>query len=308
MKKIWNYLRAHVGEDLNPGHYITIFTALGICIYLNYTLRFHRDFLSQQEGFVKLVRYWLFYATPYFFTVFSYAFFYKRTHFLKEMKFWIKSGLVLACLAADSSLPFFRDWINESFASEIQFWAYKVLNNLVSIFTVLLPLLLYYYLTKEKDTRVYGLQPKQFDKKPYITMLLLMLPLMLAASFHASFLRQYPMYKVTDAHAYLGIPEWLTVAAYELAYGFDFVSVEFLFRGFMVIGMMTFFGRGTVLAMASVYCFLHFGKPAGEAISSIFGGYVLGIIAYETKSIWGGIIVHVGIAWMMESIAYLQKI
>jgi hypothetical protein len=33
----------------------------------------------------------------------------------------------------------------------------------------------------------------------------------------------------------------------------------------------------------------------------------LGVIAYETKSIWGGIIVHLGIAWMMEVIAFTQK-
>jgi hypothetical protein len=60
--------------------------------------------------------------------------------------------------------------------------------------------------------------------------------------------------------------------------------------------------------MISVYCFLHFGKPMGEAISSIFGGYILGVIAYNTKSISGGIIVHMGVAWMMDFFAYLQHI
>jgi len=51
---------------------------------------------------------------------------------------------------------------------------------------------------------------------------------------------------------------------------------------------------------------LHFGKPIGEAISSIFGGYVLGVIALNTKSIVGGSIVHIGVAWLMELFAYLQ--
>jgi hypothetical protein len=45
-----------------------------------------------------------------------------------------------------------------------------------------------------------------------------------------------------------------------------------------------------------------------KAISFVFGGYLLGVIAYETKSIWGGIIVHVGIAWMMEAIGFWQKL
>jgi hypothetical protein len=71
--------------------------------------------------------------------------------------------------------------------------------------------------------------------------------------------------------------------------------------------MMGVLGRGAVLSMAVLYCTLHFGKPMGEAISSIFGGYILGVVAYETKSIWGGVIVHIGIAWMMEIIAFLQK-
>ena len=98
------------------------------------------------------------------------------------------------------------------------------------------------------------------------------------------------------------------MAGYELAYGLDFVTVEFLFRGFMVIGMIGVLGRQAVLPMAVTYCFLHFGKPAGEAISSVFGGYILGVIALETRSIWGGIIVHAGIAWMMEIIAYVQEV
>jgi hypothetical protein len=52
--------------------------------------------------------------------------------------------------------------------------------------------------------------------------------------------------------------------------------------------------------MATMYVFIHFGKPLGETISSFFGGIILGVIAYETKSIIGGIIIHVGIAWLME--------
>ena len=113
------------------------------------------------------------------------------------------------------------------------------------------------------------------------------------------------MYKTSSAHEYLKIPEWVTVVGYEIAYGLDFITVEFLFRGFMVIGMVHLLGRKSVLAMAVVYCLLHFGKPAGEAVSSLAGGYVLGAIAFETRSIWGGIIVHVGIAYMMEIVSFI---
>jgi hypothetical protein len=39
----------------------------------------------------------------------------------------------------------------------------------------------------------------------------------------------------------------------------------------------------------------------------VIGGYILGVVAYETKSIWGGVIVHLGIAWMMEVVAFAQR-
>jgi hypothetical protein len=59
--------------------------------------------------------------------------------------------------------------------------------------------------------------------------------------------------------------------------------------------------------MITVYCFLHFGKPAGEAISSIFGGYILGILAFRSRNIYGGLIAHLGVAWGMDWLAFLNK-
>ena len=214
----------------------------------------------------------------------------------------------LLALSLDSSVPYLRDWVEFMFQPDLQLWAYKVIINWVGIFTVLLPLSMVYFTYDRHENHYYGFLPKRFDARPYFQMLLIMLPFMIAASFLPSFLKQYPMYRVSTAHELLNIPEWLTVLIYEFAYGFDFITVEFLFRGFMVIGMMQILGRHAVLAMAVTYCFLHTGKPLGEAISSIFGGYLLGVIAYETKSIWGGIIVHVGIAWMMEVIGFWQKL
>jgi len=103
----------------------------------------------------------------------------------------------------------------------------------------------------------------------------------------------------------LGVDQWVTAGIYELFYGFDFLSVELFFRGFLVIALSRFVGKDAILPMVAVYCFLHFGKPAGEAISSIFGGYILGILAYSSRNIYGGLIAHLGVAWGMELMAYL---
>jgi hypothetical protein len=262
--------------------------------------------LKSKTGLAKFAAYFLFYSIPYYLILLP-IHSSSKIKFFSEPTFWIKSLSGLALLALDSSVPFLREWVMVAFEAGVQVWAYKVIVNMLSVFTVVVPLMFLYIKYDKSSKLYYGLYPKRFDARPYFQMLLIMMPILVAASFLPSFLKQYPMYRTSEAHTLLRIPEGLTIFAYEFAYGFDFITVELLFRGFMVIGLGQILGRHAVLPMAVIYCFLHTGKPPGEAISSIFGGYILGVIAYETKSIWGGIIVHVGIAWMMEVIGFTQK-
>jgi hypothetical protein len=44
-----------------------------------------------------------------------------------------------------------------------------------------------------------------------------------------------------------------------------------------------------------------------ECISSAFGGYIIGAFAFYSKRIWGGVALHVALAWSMEFFAWLQK-
>jgi membrane protease YdiL (CAAX protease family) len=48
---------------------------------------------------------------------------------------------------------------------------------------------------------------------------------------------------------------------------------------------------------------LHYHKPAAEAFAAIVAGLVLGEVAYRTRSIAGGVIVHIGVAATMEVLA-----
>jgi membrane protease YdiL (CAAX protease family) len=99
--------------------------------------------------------------------------------------------------------------------------------------------------------------------------------------------------------------KWLYHLLYELSYGSDFVSVELFFRGFLILAFIKVAGKDAILPMACFYCTIHFGKPLGECISSYFGGMILGIVVYNTRSIIGGLIVHLGIAWLMEIGGYI---
>lgn len=307
MKKIWQFLKQHVQADFNPYYYGFIALFLTVSIYYNYRVDFEDSFLDYQEGFTRFAYYLLTNMFAYLVPVLAYALFSRNKAFLSSSEFWIKSILALAFLSFDRCSFFIDDLAHEIAQPKTYRWVSKIFNNLLGIFTMMLPFFVLYRLYDRKEKHLYGLAPKRFDVKPYITMLAIMVPLIIAASFLPSFLNQYPMYESTRASAQLAVPEWIAVAGYELAYGLNFVSIEFFFRGFLVIGMISVLGRGAVVPMACVYCFLHFGKPMGEAISSIFGGYILGVVAYETRGIWGGVIVHVGIAWMMELAAFVQK-
>ena len=138
-------------------------------------------------------------------------------------------------------------------------------------------------------------------------MLLIMVPLVAAASTQPDFLAIYPKLKNI---AFLSEEKnhGLYKILYELSYGTDFFTIELFFRGFLVLAFTKWFGRDAILPMALFYCTIHFGKPLGECISSFFGGIILGVVTYNTRSIWGGLMVHLGIAWLMELAGYMGTI
>jgi hypothetical protein len=55
--------------------------------------------------------------------------------------------------------------------------------------------------------------------------------------------------------------------------------------------------------MVVPYCMIHYGKPMAETCGAIFAGLVLGTIAMRTRSIWGGVAIHVCVALSMDGLA-----
>lgn len=185
-------------------------------------------------------------------------------------------------------------------------WSHHCLSNLSSTVTVIIPLFILYFLTKSFKPELYGFRLNGAKVGPYLWLIVFMIPLIYIASFQPDFLETYPTYVDRQEYVHLEMEKWQTAGIYELCYGFDFISVELFFRGFLVVGLSRFVGKDAILVMVALYCALHFGKPAGEAISSIFGGYILGILAFRSRNIFGGLIAHLGVAWGMELMAYLQ--
>ncbi|MDM8542585.1 CPBP family intramembrane metalloprotease [Desulfococcaceae bacterium HSG9] len=134
----------------------------------------------------------------------------------------------------------------------------------------------------------------------YLALLSPILVLVALASFRADFVNHYPFYK----QASRSIFDFL---CWEVMYLSQFVFLEFFFRGFILQALRPALGANAVLIMCVPYLMIHFPKPWLEATGAIFFGLFLGILSLRSRSIWGGVAVHTGVALSMDIIALLQK-
>jgi hypothetical protein len=308
MKKIIGYIRDFIKEDFNPKFYVYTVLYLGITISFNYLIDFEDTYLDSYFGSKwGIVYYFLFYAFPYYSISLAQSFFLKA-NFHWSSAFWIKSLVILVMLALHANFYYHGKWIQSFQVSDIEYrYLYRLIYNLYPI-VVYVPVLWVLKIMYDRNTNdgLYGLSFKRFDPIPYFIFLLIMAPLIFMASFLPDFMKVYPRLKPSDAQQLFEWPEWIAMSIFEFFYLLDFVRVELIFRGVLVIGLVRIMGRHAILPMVVTYAFLHFGKPLGETIGSIFGGYILGIIALYSRSILGGVAIHMGVAFFMELMALVQ--
>jgi membrane protease YdiL (CAAX protease family) len=144
----------------------------------------------------------------------------------------------------------------------------------------------------------YHLSLRSFGKHLWIYAVLfaLVLPAVLIASTRESFRQLYPFYRMAN-RSYADFATW------EVLYAAQFFALEFFFRGFILQGLRRALGANAIFVMLIPYCMIHFGKPFPETIGAIGAGLVLGTLAMRTRSIWGGVVIHVGVAISMDLLA-----
>lgn len=131
--------------------------------------------------------------------------------------------------------------------------------------------------------------------KIYGFMLLIMIIPLVFASFLPSFQHMYPFVYIPRSQ------DWYRILLYwEIGYLFQFVAVEFFFRGFLLFAFEKEMGYKAVLIPLIPYVMIHFGKPLPETIGAIIAGLVLGTMAIRSKSIIPGVCVHFCIALGMD--------
>jgi membrane protease YdiL (CAAX protease family) len=134
----------------------------------------------------------------------------------------------------------------------------------------------------------------------YLLLALIMLPIVVAASFTAAFQRYYPFYAYAG-ESLSGFVRW------EALYALQFVALEFFFRGFMLFALARYIGVYSIFVMVIPYCMIHFGKPFAEVLAAIPAGIVLGALALRTRSIWPGALLHIAVGWAMDALSLWQQ-
>lgn len=134
----------------------------------------------------------------------------------------------------------------------------------------------------------------------YLLLLSPILVFVVLVSFGEDFVEHYPFYRQAGR-------SWLDLLVWELLYMSQFVFLEFFFRGFMLNALRPAIGANAIWVMCVPYMMIHLPKLALEATGAILFGLFLGILALQSRSIWGGVLVHAGVALSMDIAALLRK-
>lgn len=313
MKVLINYLTKYFKDYFHPGLYLSVVIFLAACIYINFGLGFEKEFIKvHSRSYLKWLLMFFEMGFPFLFICgLLYVFNINRT-WVHSKEFWILFVFGFVLISWQRSF-FWHHYFIEGLDRVDRLYVRKVIWWVRPFLTTFIPVLLFYnFYEKSKDSSKswYGLAIKNTDFKPYVFLVLLVFAAMAVASFFSDLASYYPMYGRSGGKAFAeahGISDVWTVLVYEMVYGAMFLNVETFFRGFLIMGFLRVLGGHAVLAMVGSYVFLHFGKPLTECISSAFGGYFIGILAFYSRRIWGGVALHVALAWSMELFAWLQK-
>ncbi len=148
----------------------------------------------------------------------------------------------------------------------------------------------------------YGLRTRGFFKHLWIygALLAVVVPVMLIVAHQPDFGSYYPFYKLSSR-------SWFDFLVWELVYGAQFLALEMFFRGWIVESLRRSMGSAAIFVMSVPYCMIHYGKPYLEAHGAIVAGVVLGSLSMKTRSIYGGFLLHVSVAVLMDVLSLYKR-
>jgi membrane protease YdiL (CAAX protease family) len=224
------------------------------------------------------------------------------------------SALMICCKEYFGKASIFHSWLNSPQSSLKHKWAMILFDGEASslysllfwaascvLFYLILPLI-YRKIVFPDALSLFKTDIPSKHWKIYGLMLLIMIIPLIGASFLPSFQHTYPFVYIPKGDSFYRI-----LLFWEIGYLFQFVAVEFFFRGFLLFSFENELGFKAVLIPLIPYVMIHFGKPFPETLGAIVAGLVLGTMALRSKSIIPGICVHFSIAVGMDMLSLWQQ-
>lgn len=219
---------------------------------------------------------------------------------LRQWQLWVMPAALVALDGAGQGFDAYKQWAADyAVYFKDMYYLQLVGAYLFRSVIVLLGICCFRWLTTGRFG-LYGLTRSCKFFNIYALAYVLLIPVFVVVSRTSQFQSFYPKMDIDFYGGALGWSNWQIRALFETCYANDFLRVESLYRGALVVGLSRWLGPRAVLPMAITYMCVHLGKPDLEMCSSVIGGYMLGILALRTGHLWGGIIIHLGIAMLFE--------
>lgn len=303
----WGEIRDFIREDFRPLKYL--FFLLFAAALLTAQIRFgFYDWAmkpSYEAGTSMLVISCIYLAVYYSALVVT-LLLHKELWRLRQWQVWVFPAVLVCIQGAGQGFNDYTRWIREANLGvpemNFLFMAGSFFFRSVAIVALLC---LFRWITTGRFG-LFGLTRSTKYLKVYGLVYVALVPLFVAVSFTPQFLSFYPKMNITFCQGAFDCADWQLISIFELCYANDFLGVESMFRGALVIGLARWLGPRAVIPMALTYMSIHLGKPDLEMCSSVIGGYLLGILAYRTRHLWGGITIHLGIAMIFEFLGLLR--
>ena len=162
-----------------------------------------------------------------------------------------------------------------------------------------MPVILFLHRKRLRDFGV-GAGDWRFGLRVSFVFFVVMLPVLWFASASPAFQSVYP-------HSHIVRGDWTLFVAYEAAFILYFIGWEFIWRGYMLFGLLPHTGAAVaVLVQMIPFVILHYGKPLPETVGAIAAGIALGALSVRTRSFWYAVLIHWSVMLTIDLLSTLR--
>lgn len=302
-----NEIRLFIKEDFSLCKYLYILLLIALIIIGQVEFNIYDILIKPSyENHTSMLRISMVYAFAYYLTMIPTVLMSHEGKRLRQWQVWVFPLLLVTIDGSGQGFSEYVDWCQSLTNIPIEQGYLQLVSSYLFRSVGILTLLILFRGFTSGEFGLYGVNRSTKYLRIYGIIFLLLLPIFIVVSFTPQFMEFYPRMTINQVSGSFGLSDALLILPFETCYANDFLAVESMFRGAMVIGLSRWLGARAILPMIITYMCVHLGKPDLELCSSVFGGYILGILAYRTHHLWGGIIIHLGIALLFEALGLLH--